>query len=140
MKNIYLLIIILISATYSFAQEQPSVFFENLKEGQVIGTSYMLKMGAKGIKVAPAGQVVEGEGHHHLVINGGYIEKGNIIPFDEKHVHFGKGQTEYELLLKQGKYTLTLQFANGAHLSYGKELSSSVNIEVVNDIKTQKAN
>jgi hypothetical protein len=45
-------------------------------------------------------------------------------------MHFGKGQTETEVKLPPGKYKLTMQFANGAHQSYGAGLSKSINITV----------
>ena len=85
---------------------------------------------AKNIKVDPAGEVKEGEGHHHLLIDSGFIKKGDVIPSDATHLHFGKGQTETEVALTPGKHRLTLQFADGAHRSYGEELSSTIEVVV----------
>jgi hypothetical protein len=65
-----------------------------------------------------------------LLINQTFIEKGNTIPADQNHLHFGKGQTETELNLSPGIYNLTLQFADGYHRSYGKALSKTIQIEV----------
>ncbi len=110
--------------------EQPSVFFANLKDGQTITSSFKLKMGVKGMEVKPAGTLKEGTGHHHLVIDESFVEKGSVVTKDATHIHFGKGQTEHELLLSPGKHTLTLQFADGAHQSYGKELSKTITVEV----------
>jgi len=45
-------------------------------------------------------------------------------------VHFGKGQTEAEVKLPPGNYKLTMQFADGFHLSYGKDMSATINIAV----------
>jgi len=45
-------------------------------------------------------------------------------------MHFGKGQTETDLTLVPGKYTLTLQFANGAHQSYGEPMSKKIEVTV----------
>ena len=42
-------------------------------------------------------------------------QAGTEIPFDETHLHFGKGQTEAALTLAPGKHKLTLQFANALH-------------------------
>jgi hypothetical protein len=42
-------------------------------------------------------------------------QAGAEIPFDETHLHFGKGQTEASIPLTPGKHTLTLQFANALH-------------------------
>ncbi len=55
---------------------------------------------------------------------------GEVIPADDKHLHFGKGQSEAEVKLTPGPHTLTLQFADGAHRSYGPELSKTIKITV----------
>jgi hypothetical protein len=68
--------------------------------------------------------------HHHLIVDGGAVAKGQVVPSDAQHVHFGRGQTETELSLKPGPHTLTLQFADGAHLSYGEMMSQTIHITV----------
>lgn len=72
-----------------------------------------------------------GTGHHHLIINGKALTKGESVPFNETHLHFGKGQTETDLKLPPGDYILTLQFGNGAHQSYGPEMSRTIKVRVV---------
>jgi Domain of unknown function (DUF4399) len=99
-------------------------------DGATVGTTFMVKFGIKGMKVEPAGDVVANSGHHHLLINLDPIAAGESIPFTEKHMHFGKGQTEGEVKLAPGTYTLTAQFANGAHQSYGKAMSHSIKVTV----------
>jgi hypothetical protein len=106
------------------------VFFESPKNGATVSKKFKVKFGLKGMLVHPAGELKEGTGHHHLIINGGPIDKDQVIPTDEKHIHFGKAQTETEVELAPGKYTLTLQFADGAHRSYGKDLSASISVTV----------
>jgi len=83
-----------------------------------------------GMQVRKAGPVVEGTGHFHLIIDNGYTPKGRIVPKDATHKHFGKGQTETELKLAPGEHTLTLQFANGQHTSYGREWSKTIHLTV----------
>jgi hypothetical protein len=95
-----------------------------------VGTTFMVKFGVKGMAVAPAGDIVADSGHHHLLINMDAIAPGESIPFSEKHLHFGKGQTEGEVKLAPGVYKLTAQFANGAHQSYGKPMSNSITVTV----------
>jgi hypothetical protein len=87
-------------------------------------------MGLEGMQIKPAGEVVEGGGHHHILINKDFMSPGQVIPTDDEHRHFGKGQTEAVLELPPGDYKLTLQFADGLHRSYGKELSATINIKV----------
>ena len=83
------------------------------------------------VSLAPASAgFQEGTGHHHIVVDGGPVEKGVAIPFDATHLHYGKAQTEGVLELAPGKHTLTLQFANYNHSSYGKKFSNTITINV----------
>lgn len=98
--------------------------------GATVGTTFKVRFGVKGLEVAPAGDIVANSGHHHLLINLDSLPAGESIPFTEQHMHFGKGQTEAEVKLAPGNYKLTAQFANGAHQSYGKPLSQTINVTV----------
>ena len=123
------------SHTFSYPRndipaQEPSVDFLNLKDGDQVSNPFKVIFKANGMRTEPAGEFTEGSGHHHLLINQSYIEKGITIPADSNHLHFGKAQTETELNLNAGVYTLTLQFADGYHRSYGKTLSKSIQIEV----------
>ncbi len=82
------------------------------------------------MEIKPAGEVVKGTGHHHILINKDFMPPGRVIPTDNAHRHFGKGQTEAVLDLPVGDYKLTLQFADGLHRSYGETLSATVHIKV----------
>lgn len=111
--------------------EGAKVVFSNLKDNATITSPFKLQMGTEVIKIDTAGPVVTGSGHHHLLINAGdSIAAGETIPNDSAHVHFGKGQTEYGLVLPPGKYKLTLQLADGLHRSYGSKLAASVTVTV----------
>ncbi|MCB0336339.1 MAG: DUF4399 domain-containing protein, partial [Bdellovibrionales bacterium] len=112
------------------AEADSSVYFVSPKDGETLSSPLQIKMGVKGMSVKPAGEIVEGTGHHHLVIDGTSVEKGTVVPADETHIHFGKGQTETSLELKPGPHTLTLQFADGAHRSYGEAMSETIKVNV----------
>ena len=111
-------------------QPQKGVYFVNLKDGDKVKSPVIVQMGVKGMDVEPAGADNEGKGHHHLIIDGSYIEKGEIVPKDSTHLHFGKGQTVDTLKLSPGQHTLTLQFADGMHMSLGKDWSKTITITV----------
>ena len=96
-------------------------------------------MGVEGMVVKPAGAVEDGSGHHHIIIDSDPIPNGMIVPADEQHKHFGKGQTETELTLAPGEYNIQLQFANGVHLSYGKNLNTDITIFVSDGSDTENA-
>jgi hypothetical protein len=113
------------------------VFFAAPKDGeQLVGTlengkvSVSVKMGVENIAVQPAGEVVAGSGHHHVLIDAEQVAQGAVVPKDEQHVHFGQGETEALIPLAPGPHTLQLQFADGIHRSYGPTLSAKIGVTV----------
>jgi hypothetical protein len=114
----------------SGAVKVPKVSILEPKDGATVSQKFKIKFGVEGMKIANAGTMTPGTGHHHLIVDGGAVAKGQVVPSDAQHVHFGRGQTETELSLKPGPHTLTLQFADGAHLSYGEMMSQTIHITV----------
>jgi Domain of unknown function (DUF4399) len=106
------------------------VWFMEPQNGTTVGQTFKVKFGVKGMDVEAAGDQNKGKGHHHLLVNLMSKPAGEIIPFDDKHIHFGKGQTEAEVKLPPGQYKLTMQFADGFHLSYGKEMATTIEVTV----------
>jgi hypothetical protein len=107
------------------------VYFKNLKNGETVKSPFKVEMGVKNIKVDSAGNIVAGEGHHHILIDAGdSVAAGQVIPKDAQHMHFGKGQTSTTLSLPPGKHRLTLQLADGIHRSYGSQLSATIEVTV----------
>ncbi|MEZ4240395.1 MAG: DUF4399 domain-containing protein [Myxococcota bacterium] len=111
--------------------EGARVFFVEPTDGAKLKSPFTVKFGVEGMEVKPAGDV-DGSptGHHHLIIGATGVEEGKQVPADDKHIHFGKGQTETELTLDPGEYDLTLQFADGMHMSYGDKMASTIHITV----------
>ncbi len=109
-----------------------SVSFKYPKDGAILSSPLVIEMDVEGMEIEPAGKVNEGKGHHHLIIDGSFIEKGVVVPVNETHIHYGQGQTKAEINLESGKHTLTLQFADGTHASYGEEMSNTIEIEITN--------
>jgi hypothetical protein len=117
-------------AGFEAAPENAKVFFDGLKDSQTVAKKFTVKFGVDGMKIHPAGEIISGTGHHHLIVDGAAVAEGHVVPTDETHIHFGLGQTETELELAPGKHSLTLQFANGAHVSYGPKMSATINVTV----------
>lgn len=137
MKNNNIGMAILIAAGFvvavsacSYTDEDQGVFFLSPVNGATVGRSVKVEMGVKGMKVRKAGKLIEGTGHHHLIIDGSHVPKGVTVPKNRRHLHFGKGQTEATILLSPGEHVLTLQFANGHHQSYGRAWSKTVRVTV----------
>jgi hypothetical protein len=129
LSTMFLTAAILAGSSATWAQSS-SVDFAEPKSGATVTSPFKVKMVVNGMKVNPAGDMTASTGHHHLIVNGGPIKEGESVPFNDTHLHFGKGQTETELTLAPGKYTLTLQFANGAHQSYGSPMSKTIEVTV----------
>ncbi len=108
-----------------------SVNFILPHSGDSVSSPVKITMGVTGMQVEPAGEVHEGMGHHHLIIDGSFIPTGETVPADSTHIHYGKGQTEVEVALSPGPHSITMQFADGVHASYGKEMSTTINVVVV---------
>jgi hypothetical protein len=107
------------------------VFFANLKDGQSVTSPLTVDFGVEGMEVVPAGAIEENKGHHHLLIDHDFVAAGQVIPAgDSTLIHFGKGQTTTTVNLAPGKHKLTMQFANGAHMSYGEKMSATINVSV----------
>lgn len=108
----------------------PSVSFIEPVDGVVVSSPFKVKFAVSGMEVKPAGEIVPNTGHHHLFIDGVSAPQGVVIPADSQHLHFGKGQTEAQVSLPPGPHTLTMQFANGGHQSYGPGMSRTIHITV----------
>jgi len=106
------------------------VMFTEPKDGAVVKSPVALKFGVEGMAVKPAGTQDAGTGHHHLIIGPAGIAPGKQVPKDETHIHYGKGQTEATVELPKGEHKLTMQFADGNHISFGKPLSTTITITV----------
>lgn len=108
-----------------------NVHFVNLRNGEIVRSPFEVVMGVKRLKVEPAGAVVSGSGHHHLLIDAGdSVATGQVIPKDGHHLHFGNAQTKTMITLRPGVHRLTLQFADGLHRSYGNKLAATILIKV----------
>jgi hypothetical protein len=106
------------------------VFFVNLNDGDTVSNPVALEFGVEGMTVKPAGELTPGTGHHHLLIGNDSIPTGDVVPANDKNIHYGKGQTADTLELPKGKTKIALQFADGAHSSYGSKLSTSIEVFV----------
>lgn len=85
-------------------------------DGAEVSSPFIVQFGLRGMGIAPAGIDFAGTGHHHLLVDVEELPpEGKPIPADERHLHFGKGQTETELSLPPGKHTLQLLLGDHLH-------------------------
>ena len=120
-------------------EETPiSVRFLQPTDNAIIPVTSTVIMTATGVTIAPAGEVIEGQVHLHVLIDVPFVEAGTPIPNDEQHRHFGDASTTAELVLTPGSHTLRLQAADGAHVALdGDEYRDEIVVSVTEDAAEQ---
>ena len=107
------------------------VYFANLKDGQTVTSPLKVEMGVDAMHVDTAnGMLKPASGHHHILVDIDSIPTGEVIKKDSVHLHFGMAQTSAEIKLPPGKHSLTLQFADAMHRSYGSRLTNKITVDV----------
>ncbi|MBI4198414.1 MAG: DUF4399 domain-containing protein [Chloroflexi bacterium] len=120
-------------AALSACTKEPAgqVSFTQPTNGASVVSPFTVRMTANGVTVEPASAGVhDGRGHHHIIVGETLPPKGQPIPSDAQHLHFGKAQTEATLDLPPGEHTLQLLFAKGDHISYDPIITSSIKLTV----------
>lgn len=102
------------------------VFIISPKNSEIVSSPVNVKFGISGITVAPAGEMMENSGHHHLIIDTGPPDMTGPVPNDEQHHHFGKGQTEASIELAPGTHTLQLVLGDWAHIPHDPPVVSNI--------------
>lgn len=110
------------------------VYFVSPQDGATVSSPVRVVFGLSGMGVAPAGVEKEHTGHHHLFIDRPDLGKGPDgkdeleanIPADDKHKHFGGGQTETTVSLAPGKHTLQLVLGDQNHIPHNPPVKSSI--------------
>lgn len=92
--------------------------------GAVVKNPITIKFGVEGMKVVPAGTDEPDSGHHHLLIDTKLEDDDAPIPADDKHKHYGKGQTEATIELPPGQHTLQDVFADKNHIPFEPSVQS----------------
>ena len=101
------------------------VFFVAPRDGETVASPVTVKFGIEGIEVAPAGEVRDNSGHHHLLVDLAFPPPfDQPLPFSEHLLHFGQGQTETSLNLSPGTHTLQLLLAGGNHIPHDQPVFS----------------
>jgi hypothetical protein len=111
--------------------DSKKVYFGNLTEGASVESPFKVQMKAEGLIVEPASMGVnEGHGHFHIIVDASLASPSEPMSKDEKHIHFGDGQTETTLDLPVGPHTLILQFAKGDHVPYDPPIYQQISVNV----------
>jgi hypothetical protein len=109
------------------AASAPKVFFANISDGAIVTAPVKLEFGMLGMNVSPAGEMIDGTGHHHLLIDKPLesVALDGPLPMDANHIHFGDGSTSTVLDLAPGTYRLQLLAADGNHIPHDPPVASA---------------
>ena len=109
----------------SLSNPDAEVFIISPLNKEIVSSPVEIIFGITNMTVAPAGIKKELSGHHHLIIDTNILPNlSRPIPSNEKHLHFGKGQTRTSIDLKSGTHTLQLIFGDYVHIPHNKPLIS----------------
>ena len=111
----------------------PKLYIISPADGSTLKNPIKIIFGLSGMGVAPAGVEMANTGHHHLLIDLNTLPDKNLpIPSDEKHRHFGAGQTETSINLTPGTHTLQLMLGDHYHMQHEKTVvSKKITISVI---------
>jgi hypothetical protein len=109
----------------------PGVHFVTPANGATVAPTFTVEMAANGLTVEPAGEIHEGAGHMHILVDTDFTPPGEVVLNDAQHLHYGQGQLTTTLALDPGVHVLHLQFANGAHIALdGDQYRDTITITV----------
>ncbi len=108
----------------SAAPADARVYIISPLDGATVASPVTVRFGLSGMGIAPAGMQMEGTGHHHLLIDVELPPLDLPVPADQRHLHFGKGQTEAVVQLAPGRHRLQLLLADHLHLPHQEPVVS----------------
>tara|TARA_B110000967_G_C18829223_1_gene533110 strand:+ start:54 stop:536 length:483 start_codon:yes stop_codon:yes gene_type:complete len=105
--------------------DKSPIYIISPKNGDEVTNPVKVIFGLNGMGVAPAGTIKKNTGHHHLLINVDKLPNLKLpLPSNQNVIHFGSGQTETYVKLKQGSNTLQLILGNHMHVPHQSPLIS----------------
>ena len=114
------------SAERTLARAGARVFFIGLMDGATVTSRFTYRFGVSNMDLAPAGTSKPFSGHHHLLIDTPVPPVDQPIPNDANHLHFGRGQTEADVILPAGEHTLQLLLGDHDHVAHNPLVASEV--------------
>ena len=113
-----------VNAENKMAPADARVYIVSPSHGETVSSPVKVIFGLSGMGVAPAGIEKDKTGHHHLLIDTAVPDLDRPIPADDRHRHFGGGQTEVTIELAPGRHTLQLLLADFSHVPHNPPVIS----------------
>jgi hypothetical protein len=110
------------------APEGARVYIVQPEDGATVSNPVTVVFGLEGMGVAPAGIEQERTGHHHLLID---VEPREVdmsapLPADDRHVHFGGGQTQVTKEMAPGTHRIWLLLGDHNHIPHDPPIMSEM--------------
>lgn len=107
------------------APKDASLYIISPAHGEVVHSPVTIRFGLRGMGVAPAGIDKPDTGHHHLLLDVRDLPLlDQPLPADQRHRHFGGGQTQTTIELPPGRHTLQLLLGDSNHIPHEPPLIS----------------
>lgn len=124
MTRLLALLYLLVLMPITVVAADAALYIITPADGTTVQNPVTVRFGLKGMGVAPAGVEAANTGHHHLLIDTGLPAMDMPIAKDDKHRHFGGGQTETTVELAPGKHTLQLLLGDHNHVPHNPPVVS----------------
>jgi len=94
----------------------------------------VVRLSADGYQIVPAGEIVEGTGHHHLYLDADLTDGTVPVPsIPDRVIHMGNGASEYTFSnVGPGEHRLIAVLANGVHMPIQPWVVDTVTFTVSN--------
>lgn len=100
-------------------------------DGAEVEGAVLVRLGAVGLEIVPAGTQQEHSGHHHLFIDRDITPVGEPIPTEAGIVHLGAAQTEYTIEgLSPGPHTVIDVLGDFQHVRLAEVAPDTVRFTV----------
>lgn len=91
---------------------------EPVDGAEVTGPNITVRLAASGMEIIPAGEMIQGAGHHHLYLDADVTEREVPVPTVPRSiVHLGDGASEFTFQgVAPGQHRLIAVVADGVHV------------------------
>jgi hypothetical protein len=114
------------SSKREHASTNSRIFFTGISDHVVVPSKFTIHFSAENVEILPAGTQKPNSGHFHLLIDSPLPPLDAKIPSDPNYLHFGRGQSEAEIILPAGEHTLQLLLGDYDHVPHDPPVVSQI--------------
>ncbi len=114
-----------------------SVSFASPPDGATVVSPFEACLEAEGVEIEAAGEVHEGHGHFHVIVDPSPEEEAQYtggeemtVPKDATHIHLGEGQMCTNIEAGPGEHALLAVVAGGDHVTLNPPVVDEIRVTV----------